>query len=48
MDNIDDYSEDQIMKMIKDASSIESDTDDNGDMCSPQGLALAYMDPDYE
>ncbi|TMW87247.1 hypothetical protein EJD97_020227, partial [Solanum chilense] len=48
MDNIDDYSEDQIMKMIKDAASTESDADDNGDMCSPQGLALAYMDPDYE
>lgn len=48
MDNIDDYSKNQIMKMIKDAASTESDTNDNGYMCSPQGLALAYTDPDYE
>ncbi|TMW85820.1 hypothetical protein EJD97_022430, partial [Solanum chilense] len=48
MDNIEDYSEDQIMKMIKDAASTKSDTNDNSDMCNLQGLALAYMDPDYE
>ena len=48
MDNIEDYSEEQILRMIKDAASTESDTDDKRDMCNPQVLALAYMDPDYE
>ncbi|KAG5629861.1 hypothetical protein H5410_001578 [Solanum commersonii] len=48
MDNLDDYDEDQIMKMIEDAASTESSSEDNGDMCNPKGLALAYMEPDYE
>ncbi|KAG5575497.1 hypothetical protein H5410_055631 [Solanum commersonii] len=48
MDNLDDYDEDQIMKMIEDAASIESSSEDNGDMCNPKGSALAYMEPNYE
>ena len=48
MDNIDDYSEDQIIKTVEDASSTESSSVDNGDMCNTQGLALAYMEFDNE
>uniref|UniRef100_M1DJD8 Uncharacterized protein n=1 Tax=Solanum tuberosum TaxID=4113 RepID=M1DJD8_SOLTU len=48
MDNIDKYDEVQIMKMIEDAASTESSSEDNGDMCNPKGLALAYMEPNYE
>jgi len=48
MDNLDDYDEDQIMMMIEDAASTESSSEDNGDMCNPKGLALAYMEPNYE
>ncbi|KAG5587356.1 hypothetical protein H5410_047790 [Solanum commersonii] len=48
MDNLDDYDEDQIMKMIEDAASTESRSEDNGDMCNPKGLALANMEHDYE
>ncbi|KAG5576454.1 hypothetical protein H5410_056588 [Solanum commersonii] len=48
MDNLDYYDEDQIMKMIEDAASTESSSEDNGDMCNPKGLALAYMEPNYE
>ena len=43
MDKIDDYSEDQIMMMVIDAASRESTSEDNGDMCNTQGLALAYI-----
>ncbi|KAG5631410.1 hypothetical protein H5410_003127 [Solanum commersonii] len=38
IDNLDDYDEDQIMKMIEDAASTESSSEDNGDMCNPKGL----------
>ncbi|KAH0654225.1 hypothetical protein KY289_031903 [Solanum tuberosum] len=48
MDNLDDYDENQIMRMIEDAASTESSSEDNGDMCNPKGLALAYMESDYE
>ena len=48
MDNIEDHSEEQIFKLLKDAAFSEWEDDDNGDMCNPKGLALAYMDPDYE
>ncbi|KAH0753194.1 hypothetical protein KY285_006342 [Solanum tuberosum] len=48
MDNLDDYDENQIMRMIEDAASTESSSEDNVDMCNPKGLALAYMEPDYE
>ena len=48
MDNIEDHSEEQIFKLLKDAASSEGEDDDNGYMCNPKGLALAYMDPDYE
>uniref|UniRef100_M1DEN9 Uncharacterized protein n=1 Tax=Solanum tuberosum TaxID=4113 RepID=M1DEN9_SOLTU len=48
MDNLDDYDEDQIMKMIEDTASTKSSSEDNGNMCNPKGLALAYMEPDYE
>ncbi|KAH0743047.1 hypothetical protein KY290_031040 [Solanum tuberosum] len=48
MDNIDKYDEVQIMKMIEDAASTESSSEDNGDMRNPKGLALAYMEPNYE
>uniref|UniRef100_A0A3Q7H7U3 Reverse transcriptase domain-containing protein n=1 Tax=Solanum lycopersicum TaxID=4081 RepID=A0A3Q7H7U3_SOLLC len=48
IDNIADHSEEQIFKLLKDAASSEGEDDDNGDMCNPKGLALAYMDPDYE
>ncbi len=48
MDNVDDYREDQIMKMVKDVASTEGSSEDNGDMCNPQGLLLTYMESDYE
>ncbi|WMV26840.1 hypothetical protein MTR67_020225 [Solanum verrucosum] len=48
LDNMEKYEEHQVMKMIEDAASTESRSEDNGDMCNPKGLALAYMDPDYE
>ncbi|KAH0746150.1 hypothetical protein KY285_007807 [Solanum tuberosum] len=44
LDNLDKYDEEQIMKMIEDAASTEISNYDNGDMCKPKGLALAYMD----
>ncbi|KAG5612426.1 hypothetical protein H5410_023707 [Solanum commersonii] len=48
LDNMEKYEEHQVMKMIEDAASTKSSSEDNGDMCNPKGLALAYMDPDYE
>ncbi|KAH0730094.1 hypothetical protein KY289_001282 [Solanum tuberosum] len=48
LDNMEKYDEHQIMKMIEDTASIESRSKDNGEMCDPKGLALAYMDPGYE
>ncbi|KAH0730220.1 hypothetical protein KY289_001408 [Solanum tuberosum] len=48
LDNMEKYDEHEIIKMIEDAASIESSSEDNGDMCDPKGLALAYMDRDYE
>ncbi|KAH0730053.1 hypothetical protein KY289_001241 [Solanum tuberosum] len=48
LDNMEKYDEHQIMKMIEDIASTKSSSEDNGDMCDPKGLALAYMDPDYE
>ncbi|KAH0740523.1 hypothetical protein KY290_033566 [Solanum tuberosum] len=48
LDNMEKYDEQQIMKMIEDAASTGSSSEDNGDMCDPKGLALAYMDPNYE
>ncbi|KAG5589849.1 hypothetical protein H5410_040363 [Solanum commersonii] len=48
LDNLEKYDEKQIMKMIEDAASTKSNSEDNSDMCNPKGLALAYMDLDYE
>ncbi|KAH0658251.1 hypothetical protein KY289_026999 [Solanum tuberosum] len=48
LDNLEKYDGKQIMKMIEDAASTESSSEDNSDICNPKGLALAYMDPDYE
>jgi len=46
LQNIDNYEEHQIMQLIEDVAS--SGESSNGDMCSPKGIALAYMDPNYE
>ncbi|KAH0778476.1 hypothetical protein KY290_004903 [Solanum tuberosum] len=48
MDNLDDYDEDQIMRIIEDTASTESSSEYNGHMCNPKGLALAYIEPDYK
>ncbi|KAH0674698.1 hypothetical protein KY290_019443 [Solanum tuberosum] len=36
------YDEHQIMKMIEDAASTESSSEDNGDICDPKGTSDEY------
>ncbi|KAG5608600.1 hypothetical protein H5410_019881 [Solanum commersonii] len=48
LENFDKHNEKQIMQLIEDAAFIESSNEDNGDMCNPKGMVLAYIDPNYE